>query len=130
MYLYPPFLLTGPRFCLNPIKIFDGGFGGKTIWENPKYVSPAKFRQQLKRLAGQKYEVKATAKEIRKQENVSLQIEPANENDITELLTGICKHGPFCKHSLVLYLDYAKVHNSQGNISSLNSDQSSVDFSV
>lgn len=78
----------GPRFCLNPIKIFDGGFGGKTIWENPKYVSPAKFRQQLKRLAGQKYEVKAVAKEIKKQDKASLRIEPANENDITELLTG------------------------------------------
>lgn len=92
----------GPRFCLNPIKIFDGGFGGKTIWENPKYVSPAKFRQQLKRLAGQKYEVKATAKEIRKQENVSLQIEPANENDITELLTGdLLKKAKKLKHKRI-----------------------------
>jgi hypothetical protein len=31
----------GPRFVLNPIKIFDGSFQGQTIWENPKYVSPA-----------------------------------------------------------------------------------------
>jgi ribosome biogenesis protein BRX1 len=31
----------GPQFVLNPIKIFDGSFRGQTIWENPKYVSPA-----------------------------------------------------------------------------------------
>jgi len=31
----------GPRFVLNPIKIFDGSFQGQTIWENPRYVSPA-----------------------------------------------------------------------------------------
>lgn len=34
--------MTGPRFVLNPIKIFDGSFGGATLWENPHYVSPAK----------------------------------------------------------------------------------------
>lgn len=31
---------VGPRFCLNPIKIFEGAFGGRTLYENPKYVSP------------------------------------------------------------------------------------------
>lgn len=31
---------VGPRFCLNPIKIFEGSFGGRTLYENPKYVSP------------------------------------------------------------------------------------------
>ena len=31
---------VGPRACLNPIKIFDGSFGGRTLYENPSYVSP------------------------------------------------------------------------------------------
>ncbi|KAM3226955.1 hypothetical protein ACQJBY_059114 [Aegilops geniculata] len=31
---------VGPRFCLNPIKIFGGSFGGPTLYENPFYVSP------------------------------------------------------------------------------------------
>lgn len=31
---------VGPRFCLNPIKIFAGSFGGPTLYENPFYVSP------------------------------------------------------------------------------------------
>ncbi|KAI5712036.1 hypothetical protein M8J76_004911 [Diaphorina citri] len=78
----------GPRFCLNPIKIFAGGFGGKTIWENPHYISPAKFRQQLKRLAGQKYELKNEEREKQKQTKEMLQIEPADENDISNILRG------------------------------------------
>lgn len=32
----------GPRFVLNPIKIFTGSFGGEVLWENPTYVSPVK----------------------------------------------------------------------------------------
>ncbi|MED6109505.1 Ribosome biogenesis protein BRX1 1 [Stylosanthes scabra] len=31
---------VGPRFWLNPIKIFGGSFGGPTLYENPFYVSP------------------------------------------------------------------------------------------
>jgi hypothetical protein len=33
-----PFL--GPRFVLNPIRIFEGSFGGSTLYQNPHYVSP------------------------------------------------------------------------------------------
>ncbi|XP_013141118.1 PREDICTED: ribosome biogenesis protein BRX1 homolog [Papilio polytes] len=46
----------GPRFVLNPVKIFSGSFGGTTLWENPKYVSPAKLRQAMSKKAGNKYE--------------------------------------------------------------------------
>lgn len=30
----------GPRFVLNLIKIFQGSFGGPTLYENPYYQSP------------------------------------------------------------------------------------------
>uniref|UniRef100_A0A8C6XYS8 Ribosome biogenesis protein BRX1 homolog n=1 Tax=Naja naja TaxID=35670 RepID=A0A8C6XYS8_NAJNA len=30
----------GPRFVLNLIKIFQGSFGGQTLYENPHYQSP------------------------------------------------------------------------------------------
>lgn len=30
----------GPRFVLNVIRIFDGSFGGRTLYENPEFVSP------------------------------------------------------------------------------------------
>ncbi|CAG9560336.1 unnamed protein product [Danaus chrysippus] len=46
----------GPRFVLNPTKIFSGSFGGTTLWENPKYVSPAKLRQAFSKKAANKYE--------------------------------------------------------------------------
>lgn len=38
------------------VKIFSGSFGGTTLWENPKYVSPAKLRQAFSKKAGSKYE--------------------------------------------------------------------------
>ena len=34
------FSSIGPRFVLNPIKVFDGSFGGRTLYENPRYVTP------------------------------------------------------------------------------------------
>ncbi|KAB0798797.1 hypothetical protein PPYR_06677 [Photinus pyralis] len=37
----------GPRFVLNPVKIFASSFGGLPLWENPKYVSPAKYRRHM-----------------------------------------------------------------------------------
>lgn len=45
----------GPRFVLNPVKIFAGSFGGETIWDNPNYISPAKYRQSISKKAGTKY---------------------------------------------------------------------------
>lgn len=45
----------GPRFVLNPVKIFSSSFGGDTLWDNPRYVSPAKFRQLISKRAGNKY---------------------------------------------------------------------------
>ncbi|RZB39377.1 ribosome biogenesis protein BRX1 -like [Asbolus verrucosus] len=45
----------GPRFVLNPVKIFSGSFGGVSLWENPSYISPAKYRQQIRLSAKNKY---------------------------------------------------------------------------
>lgn len=46
---------VGPRFVMNPVKIFDGSFGGAALWENPDYVSPSKYRQMLKKQAKDRY---------------------------------------------------------------------------
>ena len=32
--------LSGPRFVLNLIRIFDGSFGGPTLYENTHYTNP------------------------------------------------------------------------------------------
>ncbi|KFB48760.1 hypothetical protein ZHAS_00016767 [Anopheles sinensis] len=45
----------GPRFVMNPIRIFDGSFTGAPIWENADYQSPAKHRQMLRKAASEKY---------------------------------------------------------------------------
>lgn len=45
----------GPRFVMNPVKIFDGSFGGDALWENADYVSPAKHRQLLRKSAKDRY---------------------------------------------------------------------------
>lgn len=46
---------VGPRFVMNPVKIFDGSFGGDALWENPDYVSPSKHRQMLRKAAKDRY---------------------------------------------------------------------------
>mmetsp|Transcript_37578 Transcript_37578/g.72800 ORF Transcript_37578/g.72800 Transcript_37578/m.72800 type:complete len:236 (+) Transcript_37578:195-902(+) len=39
----------GPRFCLNPIRILAGSFGGNVLWSNPDYVSPNRTRAAMKK---------------------------------------------------------------------------------
>lgn len=46
----------GPRFVLNPVKLFRDSFSGPTLWENPTYVSPARYRQMVRKAASSKYE--------------------------------------------------------------------------
>ncbi|KAJ3626404.1 hypothetical protein MTP99_016900 [Tenebrio molitor] len=46
---------VGPRFVLNPVKIFSGSFGGAALWENPLYISPSRYRQQIRLSAKNKY---------------------------------------------------------------------------
>jgi len=45
----------GPRFVLNPIKIFAASFSGATLWENPNFLTPAKTRAMMKRAKDGKY---------------------------------------------------------------------------
>ncbi|KAI0929029.1 hypothetical protein AcW1_006088 [Taiwanofungus camphoratus] len=45
----------GPRFVLTPIRIFEGAFGGATVYSNPEFISPAAVRSALKREKGDKY---------------------------------------------------------------------------
>ena len=45
----------GPRFVLNPIRIFRGSFGGQTLYKNPDFVSPNDIRSQEKAEHGNAY---------------------------------------------------------------------------
>lgn len=52
----------GPRFVLNPIRIFEGSFGGATLYVNPHYVSPNQYRRELKLATANKYTNRIQAK--------------------------------------------------------------------
>ncbi|KAJ4886540.1 Ribosomal RNA processing Brix domain protein [Raphanus sativus] len=67
---------VGPRFCLNPIKIFGGSFGGPTLYENPFYVSPNQIRALEKRNKAGKFAKKIKAKTRRKMHELSNPLEP------------------------------------------------------
>ena len=53
----------GPRFCLLPIKAFEGSMGGEALWQNPDYISPSKIRS--KKYAG--FVKRRVKKETRKE---------------------------------------------------------------
>lgn len=54
----------GPRFVLDPIRVFAGSFGGPTLYNNAAYVSPNDVRSAKKRKAGFKFEDRQDAKKI------------------------------------------------------------------
>jgi ribosome biogenesis protein BRX1 len=45
----------GPRFVLNPIRIFRGSFGGQTLFQNPDFVSPNEIRAMQHKRKGSAY---------------------------------------------------------------------------
>lgn len=51
----PTLVEIGPRMVMTPIRIFEGSFGGPTLFDNPEYVSPAALRQAQRRGKGQEY---------------------------------------------------------------------------
>uniref|UniRef100_A0A8D0FYN2 Ribosome biogenesis protein BRX1 homolog n=1 Tax=Sphenodon punctatus TaxID=8508 RepID=A0A8D0FYN2_SPHPU len=56
----------GPRFVLNPIKIFQGSFGGPALYENPHYQSPNMHRWMIRLATAAKFKEKQNMKELQK----------------------------------------------------------------
>uniref|UniRef100_A0A915ICM5 Ribosome biogenesis protein BRX1 homolog n=1 Tax=Romanomermis culicivorax TaxID=13658 RepID=A0A915ICM5_ROMCU len=52
----------GPRMVLQPIKIFEGSFGGPIIYENADYVCPNAIRKNRKHSTANKYVDKVRSK--------------------------------------------------------------------
>eukprot|EP01139_Manchomonas_bermudensis_P015443 Amastigsp_a510222_445.p1 type:complete len:228 gc:universal Amastigsp_a510222_445:718-35(-) len=61
----------GPRFVLNPIRIFEGSFCGATLWENPKYLSPNQVRLHAKRMASMDFRNRKAAEAKREQKQAA-----------------------------------------------------------
>jgi ribosome biogenesis protein BRX1 len=51
----------GPRFVLTLVKVFEGGFGGRPLYENAMYQSPNTLRALAVRGLGNKYAARKTA---------------------------------------------------------------------
>jgi ribosome biogenesis protein BRX1 len=68
----------GPRFVLNPIRIFRGSFGGQTLFANPDFVSPNETRALDKKRKGMSYEQRKESQKKRKmrQEHLVLPDDP------------------------------------------------------
>jgi len=63
----PVLVEIGPRFVLNPVRIFGGSFGGPTLWENPNYVSPNQVRSQAKSAKNSLYVNRVTSQSEREE---------------------------------------------------------------
>lgn len=57
----------GPRFVLNPIRIFRGSFGGQTLYQNDKYCSPNYIRSLDKKRKDHIYKGRKEAEKRRKE---------------------------------------------------------------
>eukprot|EP00933_Yihiella_yeosuensis_P018845 TRINITY_DN15366_c0_g6_i1.p1 TRINITY_DN15366_c0_g6~~TRINITY_DN15366_c0_g6_i1.p1 ORF type:complete len:357 (+),score=79.73 TRINITY_DN15366_c0_g6_i1:220-1290(+) len=66
----------GPRFVLDPIRIFAGSFSGQTLYANPHYMSPTALRSQAKKLLRQPYAKKLEDKADRKQRQKDAEFPP------------------------------------------------------
>lgn len=51
----PKLVEIGPRMVLSPIRVFEGSFGGATVFENPEYISPNAIRHMVRKQKGNKY---------------------------------------------------------------------------
>ncbi|VVC44966.1 Brix domain,Anticodon-binding [Cinara cedri] len=71
----------GPRFVLQPIRIFKGSFCGETLWENPFYVTPAKSRRLLKSKKDDKYANNKIQRKAKKTKELlaPFRVKPENE---------------------------------------------------
>uniref|UniRef100_A0A3Q3VL32 Ribosome biogenesis protein BRX1 homolog n=1 Tax=Mola mola TaxID=94237 RepID=A0A3Q3VL32_MOLML len=56
----------GPRFVLNIIKLFQGSFGGPTLYENPGFKSPNMHRREIRLAAAARVREKQMVKEMQK----------------------------------------------------------------
>lgn len=53
---------VGPRCSLTVMRIFDGPFGGPTLYANSGFVSPNHVRAEVRRRTGERYAKKITAR--------------------------------------------------------------------
>lgn len=68
----------GPRFVLDPVRIFAGSMGGATLWTSPTFVAPGRILHELKARKSAAYvqRVQATAERRERGEELVLPSDP------------------------------------------------------
>jgi len=69
----------GPRFVLTPIRIFEGAFGGATVYSNPEFISPTAVRSAIRREKGGKY---AHRKDTQAESTLRKELRKLGEDDL------------------------------------------------
>merc|ERR1719272_1651266 len=72
----------GPRFVLNPIRIFGGSFGGATVYQNPSYDTPTQLRRMAKQRQSGKYVSRKNDQKRRKEHSEKYQPEADPMDDV------------------------------------------------
>ncbi|KAF9439096.1 Ribosome biogenesis protein brx1, partial [Entomortierella beljakovae] len=74
----------GPRFVMNPIRTFDGSFGGQTAFENPEFISPNVARAKIKNAKADRYKdrMEAIVKKDQKMKDAVLPEDPLSNNNV------------------------------------------------
>jgi hypothetical protein len=78
-------LLCARRFVLDIIRVFQGSFGGQTIYQNPHYVSPNKVRHEINAAKGGKYKARVEAESERGKRQKTLELEPDEVANVFKL---------------------------------------------
>eukprot|EP00456_Euglypha_rotunda_P048389 TRINITY_DN3879_c0_g1_i11.p1 TRINITY_DN3879_c0_g1~~TRINITY_DN3879_c0_g1_i11.p1 ORF type:complete len:212 (-),score=36.09 TRINITY_DN3879_c0_g1_i11:308-943(-) len=78
----PVLVEIGPRFVINPIRIFGGSFGGPTLWENPSYESPNRARSFLKKRKQGRFVQREQSKKKREEHKEESQPPPDEIADV------------------------------------------------
>ncbi|KAI5612775.1 ribosome biogenesis protein BRX1-like, partial [Silurus asotus] len=73
----------GPRFVLNLIKVFQGSFGGPTLYENPHFQSPNAYRRMVRLNMSAKQKERQMVKQIRLEKRNETK-EVGTKTDVTD----------------------------------------------
>lgn len=83
-------LEIGPRFVLNLVRVFEGSFGGSTLFENPHYQSPNEYRRMIRKQAAMRYRDRVESRlalEDRKESNKDLPLDILDVDDVFQTVT-------------------------------------------
>eukprot|EP00771_Trimastix_marina_P000408 gnl/Trimastix_PCT/1426.p1 GENE.gnl/Trimastix_PCT/1426~~gnl/Trimastix_PCT/1426.p1 ORF type:complete len:265 (+),score=45.92 gnl/Trimastix_PCT/1426:57-851(+) len=72
----------GPRFVMDPVRIFDASFLGGTLWRNPQYTAPGLIRAQIRTNFANKFVQRQEKKKKRALRDMKEQQKPPQPLDV------------------------------------------------